>query len=63
MVDSRAPSVADHHDPLSDGYLSDSAMDRGKEKKKRKTWKVCKVFMHISVEVRVRSTRDVRVLV
>ncbi len=41
MADSRAPSVIDHHenqDQLSDGYLSDSAMDQGKEKKKKK-WK------------------------
>lgn len=38
---SRAASVAADHEALSDGYLSDSAMDEGKEKnKKKKAWKV-----------------------
>ena len=43
MNDSRAPSVMDQHeghDPLSDGYLSDSAMEQSKDKKKQKKWKV-----------------------
>lgn len=38
---SRAASVAADHETLSDGYLSDSAMDDSKEKnKKKKAWRV-----------------------
>ncbi len=37
----RTPSVAGDHEALSDGYLSDSAVDEGKDKnKKKKPWKV-----------------------
>lgn len=39
---SRAASVAADHEALSDGYLSDSAMEDTKDKnKKKKAWKVC----------------------
>ena len=38
---SRAASVAADHEALSDGYLSDSAMEDTKDKnKKKKAWKV-----------------------
>ena len=41
LMTSRAASVAADHEALSDGYLSDSAMDDTKEKnKKKKAWKV-----------------------
>lgn len=38
---SRSPSAAADHEALSDGYLSDSIVEEGKDKnKKKKPWKV-----------------------
>lgn len=45
MSSSRPPSVADQV-VLSDGYLSDSAMEQGKEKKKKKgPWRVSQLSL------------------
>lgn len=41
LMSSRAASMAGDREVLSDGYLSDSAMEEGKDKnKKKKPWKV-----------------------